>query len=384
MEVRRDIYTNPELAGNEVRTQRIIKQYLLDLGLEVETGTYGNSVVGILNTGKAGKKIAWRAEMDALPNDFPDSSPFKSVVDGVQHGCGHDVHMAIGLGIAEVLTKHKEYLTGSVYFIFQPEEETFIGAKSMVEAGLFSKIDPEEIYTLHITPLPVGKIMVKPNALYAHQKRVKITLKNNLTEAEATALYDDIRRQVSRFEPESKPWEIQGIVDPEIGLHNPSTIFKDYLFMDENAVIQEDSEGLHIQAYLYETNRANLSTILSKIERIIKKTEHGDKLLALSYSQGYPTIMNDTQLTNKSINTLKEIYGKDLMLPNYGQVPYFNDDFCYFQQNVPGVYFFLGGSNFEKGMIAMNHAPNFRVDEEAIKIGVRSFSSLIVERLKDD
>ena len=81
---------------------------------------------------------------------------------------------------------------------------------------------------------------------------------------------------------------------------------------------------------------------------------------------------------------MKEIYGDDLVMPDYGQVPFFNDDFCYFQQDIPGVYFLLGGSNVEKGIIAMNHATNFKVDEECIKIGVWCFSSLIVERLKDD
>lgn len=116
VQVRRHFHENPELAGKEKITQEVIKKYLLDLGIHVETNIYGYAVVGILKGDKKGKKIAWRADMDALPNDFPDKVDFKSKVKGVQHGCGHDVHMAIALGIAEVLSKNKKSLHGTVYF----------------------------------------------------------------------------------------------------------------------------------------------------------------------------------------------------------------------------------------------------------------------------
>ncbi len=168
VEIRRQLHQNPELAAQEKQTQDVIKRYLLDLGLQVKTDIYGYGVVGILKGDKKGKKIAWRADMDALPNDFPDKVDFRSTVKGGQHGCGHDVHMAIALGIAEVLTKNKKSLHGTVYFIFQPEEETFLGAKEMIEHGLFGLIQPDEIYGLHVTALPVGKIMVRPRELFAY------------------------------------------------------------------------------------------------------------------------------------------------------------------------------------------------------------------------
>ena len=145
VDIRRDFHENPELAGNEVHTQQKIINYLLDLGLEVETNVYGYGVVGILKGEKKGKNIAWRADMDALPNELADNVDFKSKIKGIQHGCGHDVHMAIALGIAEVLSKNKKSLSGTVYFIFQPEEETFIGAKSMLNSSFLSKIHPDEI-----------------------------------------------------------------------------------------------------------------------------------------------------------------------------------------------------------------------------------------------
>lgn len=382
VEIRRDFHENPELAGNEIRTQKVIAQYLLDLGLEVETNIYGHSVVGILKGGKKGKKIAWRAEMDALPNDFPDKMDLKSKIKGVQHGCGHDIHMAIALGIAEVLAKNKKYLNGTVYFIFQPEEEKFIGAKSMIDSGLFSKIHPNEIYGLHVTNLPVGQIMVKPNEIFAYQKRVRIKLKKELTNEQAKELTKKIHNFSSRTSTGSKPWEIQNIGDPKIGLVNPNTIFKDYLIVDEQFSTYSKNEVLFLEANLYETNSSNLKNIIPKIIQVIETSGYKDQLLSVSFIQENPTVINDKKLTDIAIKTLDSIYGKDFVFTDYGQVPFFNDDFVYFQQKIPGVYFLLGGSNPEKRIVAMNHAPNFEVDEESIRIGVNSFSSLILKRLK--
>lgn len=382
LDLRRAFHVNPELTGKEKRTQETIKKYLQDLGIEVETGSYGHSVVGILKGKKPGKTIAWRADMDALPNDFPDNVDFKSNIKGVQHGCGHDVHLAIGLGIAEVLAKNRDSLKGTVYFIFQPEEETFVGAKRMIERGLFSKIKPDEIYALHVTALPVGQIMVKPDEMFAYQKRIRIELKNDLSQEEVKKLYKKVYSTLTRVKADSKPWNIQAIDNPKIGLGSPNSIFSDYLIMDSDCSIRNEEGKVSVEAYLYETKKSNLPKLLPKIKRLIEE-EHKGKLLSVSFVQENPTVVNDKKLTVSAMKTLAKIYGDNLIVPDYGQVPYFNDDFAYFQQQVPGVYFFLGGSNTEKAIVAINHAPNFQVDEECIRIGVRSFSSLIFERLKE-
>lgn len=369
VKLRREFHAKPELAGNEKRTQEIIKHYLLDLKIEVKTDVYGYGVIGILNGEKKGKKIAWRAEMDALP------------INGVQHGCGHDVHLAIALGIAETLAKNKKSLNGTVYFIFQPEEETFAGAKRMIEHGLFSNIQPDEIYALHVTDLPVGKIMVKPGEMFAYQKKIRVELKNEMSKDQAKDLALKIQASLARSQPNGNPSKIQHISDPVIGLMSPNTIFNNYLIIDDHFTIYSENDKLYLETYLYETKQSNLQKIIPKIEQLIAKEQLNEKLFSVSFIQENPTVVNDERLTKSAVKTLNRIYGKDLLIPDYGQVPYFNDDFAYFQQKVPGVYFFLGGSNVEKGIVAMNHAPNFNVDEESIRIGVRSFSSLIVQRL---
>ncbi|MCT4012452.1 amidohydrolase [Elizabethkingia anophelis] len=382
VEIRRDLHENPELAGHEVRTQKVLEKYLINLGLEVQKDLYGHSLIGILQGGKKGKKIAWRADMDALPGNNADKVSFKSKNKDIWHGCGHDVHMAIGLGIAEVLSKYKKELKGTVYFIFQPEEETFVGAKKMIDNGLFSKISPDEIYGLHVTALPVGQIMTKPEEVFAYQKRVKIELKNTLSDKEVKELSKKISASLSRNENNSKPWEIQYITDPKIGLMNPNTIFKNYRIIDENFLSGSDDKSFSMKAYIYETNADKLKEIIPQIKQVLETNGYKDQLLSVSYIQENPTVFNDKNLTNLATETLEKIYGKMVMVKDYGQVPYFNDDFAFFQQKKQGVYFLLGGSNFKKGIIAMNHTPDFEVDEESIRNGVKSFSSLIYERLK--
>ncbi|MDR4894282.1 MULTISPECIES: M20 metallopeptidase family protein [unclassified Chryseobacterium] len=379
--LRRTFHENPELAGKEKQTQEKIKQYLLDLGLEVQTGHYGYSVVGILKGDKKGKKIAWRSDMDALPNDYPDPEVFKSKVKGVQHGCGHDIHMAIGLGIAEVLSKNRKYLKGTVYFIFQPEEETFKGAKELLNNGLLSKINPNEIYGLHVTATAVGQIMVKPSEMFAYQKKIRIQLKKGLSQEELNGLTKKISNSLFRVSSGSKPWEIQSIVDPKIGLTNPDTIFKDYLFTDGKFSTYSKNNESFLEAYLYETNASNVDKIIPEVQKIVEDSGYKNQLLSVSFVQENPTVINNEKLTKSAIEILENLYGKNAVASDYGQVPFFNDDFAYFQQKIPGVYFFLGGSNFEKGVIAMNHSPNFQVDEESIRTGVKSFSSLLIERL---
>lgn len=383
VKIRRALHENPELAGKEKQTQETIKQYLLGLGLEIKIDIYGYGIVGVLKGGKKGKSIAWRSDMDALPNDFPDNVDFKSTINGVQHGCGHDVHIVIALGIAEVLAKNKKDLQGTVYFIFQPEEETFKGAKGMVDNKLFSKIKPSEIYGLHITPFPVGQIIVKANEMYAYQKGIRIQFKNSLTKEDLTELYSKIRSTLTRTINNSKPWELRHALDLTVGLANPNTIFKDYFITDDNYINYSKSDTLILEADVCETDKDKLINIIPSIKKVIENDGLTSQLVSITFFKENPTIQNNPKLTNIATNTLDKMFGHRSVTLDYGQIPFSNDDFSYFQQKVPGVYFFLGGSNFEKGMIAMIHSPNFMVDEECIRIGVKSFSTLIFERLKN-
>lgn len=378
--IRRDFHQHPELAGFEKRTAKVITEHLKNLGLEVKTNIAGHGVIGILKGTSPGKNIAWRADMDAIPAYFPEKVAYKSKFKGIQHGCGHDVHMAIGLGIAEIISKNKEALKGTVYFIFQPEEETFVGAKNMANHEFYSEMHLDEIFALHVTALPKGQIMVKPNELYAYQKILQLKFKADMSITEAKELFKKIRTETLRTTAGFKPWEIPKAFETNIGMANPNTPFQDYFFIDENAIIEKKEGFLSIIASAYETNSNNLPFILPTIDEIVRQSKFKDHYISSSFIQENPTIMNHEALTKSAITTFNQVFGEGTVVTGHGQIPHFNDDFIYFQQKTPGVYFLFGGANSKKGIRAMNHAPNFDVDEASIAEAVQLFSSFILER----
>ena len=163
--LRREIHRHPEVSGREAQTSALIETKLRALGLEVRSNIGGHGVVGILKGGRPGPLVAYRADMDAVPSTAPDPAPFKSEVSGVRHICGHDVHVAVGVGLASALSSVRADLPGSVMFIFQPAEERATGARAMLDAGLFVKEKPIAIFGLHSSPLEVGRISSKPGVM---------------------------------------------------------------------------------------------------------------------------------------------------------------------------------------------------------------------------
>ncbi len=158
IETRRDFHMHPELSGKEVRTSGIVAEKLAELGLEVKTNVGGYGVVALLKGERPGPVVAWRADMDAFPSENSLDVPYNSIVPGVKHVCGHDVHTTIGLGIAELLSEQREKIAGTIKFIFQPAEENATGAKAMIDEGVLTAPEPEAIFGLHVWPLPVNMI----------------------------------------------------------------------------------------------------------------------------------------------------------------------------------------------------------------------------------
>jgi len=379
--IRRDIHQHPELAGNEFRTSEKIATHLRQLGLDVQTGLHGQSVIATLVGTRPGKTIVWRAELDALPGFYPDPEPFRSTTHNVHHACGHDLHIAVALGIAEVLSRHRATLNGRVVFIFQPEEETFKGAKALVDSGTFAAIRADEIYGMHVTAFPVGDIHVRSGEMFAHQRRVRISLGDQLPQKDAEALGKHIAGTLFRARPGAKPWEIQRLVDPAVGVGSPDTAFQDYRFVSGEFAVRVEHGQTQLEADLYETNAAELAHLTTRIEHAVAAMGHQRHLQGVAMVQANPTIHNDFQLTESSVRTLQETFGRDAIKTLFGQAPFFNDDFAYFQRSTPGVYFFVGASNFAKGMVAFNHAPNFHADEDSIRVAVSRFSALLLSRV---
>jgi metal-dependent amidase/aminoacylase/carboxypeptidase family protein len=320
--------------------------------------------------------------MDAMPSEEPDVVDFASEIEGVRHICGHDVHTAIGLGIANVLSRLKQELQGTVYFIFQPSEENYKGAKAMIDDGLFEIIDPHEIYGLHISPWPAGTVATKAGSVYSHLNTLKVTFKN--TERRKT-LIKDTREMITGFqnvEADSKFWDFRNLEDPEAGLESPATVFTNFLTVSEDFSIKESAESVTMSTLINTSDKELMDSFPGKVRQKIFDSPYSSLLEGVEYSYEKVTVNNDEELTRKSLELLTEVYGEESVVPVYGVVPQGRgDDFAYFQQEVPGVYYFLGGANYESGVISMPHAPDFNVDEESIKFGVEFFSSILIDRL---
>jgi metal-dependent amidase/aminoacylase/carboxypeptidase family protein len=385
VKIRRDFHINPEVSGNEKRTSKKISTYLLSLGLEVKTGIGGYGVVGILNTGKKGKRIAWRTDIDAMPSDIKDVVDFPSKNEGVRHICGHDVNTTIALGIANVLASQKEKLTGTVYFVFQPSEETYTGAKAMIDDGLFDIISPAEIYASHIGPLPTTMIATKPEFMFADYKTLEISFKNSSKNDSIVAYTKELITSLQNVEPTSKFWNPESLSDPLIGLASPNTLFKNFTFVNQKSLKAEKTKNeIAIKAYIGSSIEKKFDSIIPKIRKEISNSKFGKKLIDVKYTYERANLYNGKELTQNAIAHIGEVYGAQNITLLYGEMPdYRGDDFAYFQEKTPGVYFYLGGSNFEKGIVSMPHAPNFQVDENCIKTGVNYFSSMIIESLNN-
>ncbi len=387
--IRRDLHKNPEVSGKEETTSKKIQDYLLGLGLEVKTNIGGYGVVGILNGAKKGKRIAWRADIDAISTDFPDVVDFSSEKKGVRHICGHDVHTTIGMGIANVLATQKENLKGTIYFVFQPSEENAKGAQMMVADGLFDLIKPDEIYALHMSPFPVGTIATKSANVYSHMTTIEVAYKASGNQDALVNFTKELMSSNQTYAPGNKFWDMNNVFNPKLGVANPNTIYKNYIALMSDFNIKKSNDKLKIRVAVTAGNMEELNAFLASIYNKIKTSKYSQELLSVKFDfakdmQVMFTPLNDKGLTNETLQSISGIYGKQSVFPIYGVAPLdFSDDFAYFQESVPGVYFFLGGSNYEKDIMAMPHTPNFAVDEESIRTGVNYFSSMIIERLND-
>src|SRR5213076_922590 len=186
---RRDIHAHPELSNRETRTADLVAQHLRSLGLEVRTGVAHTGVIGVLRGGKPGPVVALRADMDALPVTEEVDVPFASKVRatyngqevGVMHACGHDTHVAMLMGAAEVLAGMRERLSGTVVFLFQPAEESLGGAAGMIRDGALDNPKPAAVFGLHVFPYTVGSVVYRPGALMAAGGTLRIVVHGRQT-----------------------------------------------------------------------------------------------------------------------------------------------------------------------------------------------------------
>ncbi|MER2996066.1 amidohydrolase [Pontibacter populi] len=386
IEWRRDFHEHPELGNREVNTAAKIAAELKRLGIEVETGVAHTGVVGVLKGGKPGPVVALRADMDGLPvterANLPYASKAKSTYNGqevgVMHACGHDTHVAMLLGAAEVLAGMKKDLPGTVKFIFQPAEEGAPagekgGASMMVEEGVLSKgPKPEVIFGLHInSQTEVGTLKYRPGGIMASADLLKIKVKG---------------KQVHG----ASPW---GGVDPIVVsaqiINGLQTIVSRQIDLTEDAAVVTigsihggvRNNIIPEEVLLEGTIRTLDANMQKQIHEKIKLTatkiaESAGATAEVTIDEMAPITFNDAALTQKMLPTLQTIAGKDkvvLMNAMTGA-----EDFAYYQQKIPGLFVFVGG--MKKGQdpatAPAHHTPDFYIDESGMQLGVKTLLGL--------
>ena len=367
IKVRRDFHKHPELSFQEIRTSKIVADKLESFGIDVKRKVGKTGVVGILKGKSKGKTIAFRADMDALPIQETSNVPYKSVHDGVMHACGHDAHTAILLGAAQILSKMKNYIKGEIRFIFQPAEEGYAGAKHMIKDGAINNV--QEIYGLHVWNYQrSGTVGIKAGPVMAAADMFTIAIKGigghgaapqGTVDAVVVAshLIQSLQTIVSR---NTNPLENTVVT---IGQINGGDNFN---IIADNIILKGTT-----RAYTNENKKLIKSRMKTICEGVAKT--YGAKI-KLYYKDGYPPVINNSQITENVKNAAK------IIIPNGIIEPYLSmggEDFSYFANKVPGCFFFLGTlPKNRKLMSTPQHCSHFDIDEKAMLIGCSIFVEL--------
>jgi amidohydrolase len=390
---RHDFHQNPELGNRETRTSAIIAKHLQSLGLEVKTGIAITGVVGILKGEKPGPVMALRADMDALPvtekTDLPFVSKVKTTYNGmetgVMHACGHDGHVAILMGVAEVLSGMKKNLKGTVVFIFQPAEEGTPkgeegGAELMVKEGVLDNPVADVIFGLHMdAQMEAGKISYHPAATMASAGDMKITV-NGKPSHGASPWYSVDPIVVSAQIINS----LQTIVSRNVNItENPSVVTIGAIHGGiRNNIISDHVEMLGTVRTFTDSDE---ELVYGRVKQIAEKTAEAagaSVVVELPYSVHYPVTFNNVALTAAMLPSLQKAAGAENVLlvpPKTGA-----EDFSFFAKKIPGLFFFIGGlpKGKDPKTSAPHHTSNFYLDDSSFKTGVKAFCNLVFDYME--
>jgi amidohydrolase len=388
IEWRRHFHKNPELSNREFKTAEFIAAHLRSIGIEVKTGIARTGVVGILKGGKPGPVIALRADMDALPVEERVDLPFKSTAMGnylgqtvpVMHACGHDAHMAILLGTAEVLTGMKKDIAGTVKFIFQPAEEGAPideegGASLMVKEGVLDNPKVDAIFGLHIkSEIESGKIKYKPGAFMASSDWFTIKVKGKQTHgADPWKGIDPIVISAQIIN------NLQTIVSRRSDLTKAPVVIsvgKIYGGMRNNIIPEE----CVLDGTIRTLDSKVRKEVHEQMQELVKKTAEANGGSAeISFITRTLVTYNDPALVNQSIPSLIMAAGKENVLEvDWGTVA---EDFSFYGEKAPSFFFNIGGmpKGGDPAKSPPHHTPDFFIDDSRLDVGIKAFCQIVMD-----
>ncbi len=374
VDFRRDLHMYPELSHHEVETPKKIAAYLRNLGLEVRTEVGGRGVLGYLKGGKPGKTIALRADFDALPIQDEKEVAYKSKVPGVMHACGHDLHTSALLGVAKVLSEHKEEVPGIVVFIHQFAEETTPGgAEYMIKDGCLDGVDV--IYGSHVMSLqPYGTFSVIEGYASSAQDDFYITIHGK--GGHGASPHETIDALVTGSQV---VLNLQQIVSRRVDPLKAAVITVGSFQSGSTTNVIPDTAYIKGTVRTYDEDVRTL--IEQKLEQVVKSTcEAADATYELKYVKDCPSIFNDPIETKRVEKVASQVLGADNIIP--GKPMNGSEDYAYYQREIPGAYFIIGGGNEELKATYPHHHPKFDIDERAIKDIGKMFIGTVFEQLE--
>lgn len=381
VEMRRDFHMHPELSNREERTARVIAERLRALGFDdVKTGVARHGVVALLKGAKPGPVIALRADMDALPVIETLDVPYKSRNPGVKHACGHDVHMAVQLGVAELLIQMRDRIPGTVKFIFQPAEEGApkgepAGARQMVAEGALDNPRPAAIFGLHTNPsLQAGQIGYVSGPMLSSADRFWVRIKGKKAHAAWPHLGIDPVVVASEA-----VLALQSIRSRRIDPQDPIVLTIGKIEGgDRENIIADEVRLLGTIRTLNEDTRSRIHKLMDEILAGVTSA-HG-AAYDLEIERQYSVTTNPEPLASATLSTIERIAGKQNVVttkPVSGA-----EDFSEFQKVIPGFFYWLGVANSQRGITAALHTADYDVDEASLVTGVKVMTAIALDALE--
>lgn len=358
---RRRFHQNPELSFQEVQTSAFVRETLEGLGIPLREGVSGNSVVAVIDSGKPGPNITYRADMDALPIDEKHDVPYRSQNPGVMHACGHDAHTAILLCLAEAFQLHREELTGKVTCVFQQAEEKIPGGASLLlKDGVLEDVDA--IFGLHMSPIgEVGTVSVTVGPRMASVDGLNIKIQSDgghgsfpqTTGDPITAAASIINQLQLLVTKHSSP------LDPLLinicGIRSSSFV--------ANVIPTEVEMTGFVRCF----DRALREKMQKAIEELVASLcSLAGCRHEVSISQGYPALINSEKEAMAVIRAA-EALGCTVQK---GSRSMGSEDFASYLTVKPGCFYFIGCRNAEQGITGKPHTPDFDIDERAMEVGI--------------
>ncbi len=367
---RRDFHRHPEIAFEEVRTAGIVAQELGKLGLEVQTGVGRTGVVGLLEGDKDGPTVLVRCDMDALPIEEANDVAYRSQTAQRMHACGHDGHTTIGLAVAKILSAQRGEMKGRVKFVFQPAEEIGQGALAMMKDGVLSDPTPEAVFGLHLyNDLRVGEVVVRPGSLMAGSAffSVEITGRGGHA-AMPNRTIDPVLAMAQTI------IALQSVVSRNVSPLDTAVLSVTRVQAGDafNVIPEQASFYGTLRTFNQETHELvieRLRTISTGIAQTLGCTA------SLSFHAYSPPVVNNAEITASVRSGFQQVapefHYRDDVQTMWGE------DVAYFLERVPGMFFFVGSSNNERGLNYAHHHPRYDFDEEALVIGAALLASAV-------